>query len=175
MTADGIAPAGPETPRTAFKEWAVICRALATGRQDVILRKGGIGELGGAFHPDHAAFLLMPTFLHQSAESLIPAARDLLDGIDADRPPDGQVVLTHGARVEAVHRITDAGALAPFRGRHVWADVVVMERFHRWRDELHVLEVTVAPLSAALVLPWRDSYGGCRSWVELAADRPTAP
>jgi len=174
MTADVIGPAGPQTPRTAFKEWAVICRALATGRQDVILRKGGIVEPGGAFRPDHAAFLLMPTFLHQAAESLIPAARDLLDGIDAARPPDGQVVLTHRARVEAVHRITAAEALEPFRGRHVWADAVVRERFHRWRDELHVLEVTVTPLPAALVLPWRESYGGCRSWVELAGDGPAA-
>jgi hypothetical protein len=51
--------------RTAFKEWAAICRALATGRQDVILRKGGIVEDGGEFRPDHASFLLLPTFLHQ--------------------------------------------------------------------------------------------------------------
>ena len=29
-----------DVPRVAFKEWAAICRALATGRQDVILRKG---------------------------------------------------------------------------------------------------------------------------------------
>ena len=28
--------------RHAFKEWAVICKALAEGRQALILRKGGI-------------------------------------------------------------------------------------------------------------------------------------
>ena len=33
----------------AFKEWAVICKALATGRQLLILRKGGIDEPGGDF------------------------------------------------------------------------------------------------------------------------------
>lgn len=37
------------TLSTAFKEWAVICRAIATGRQDIILRKGGIVEPGGSF------------------------------------------------------------------------------------------------------------------------------
>ncbi|MFM7244697.1 MAG: DUF1802 family protein, partial [Planctomycetaceae bacterium] len=92
--------------RTAFKEWAVICRALATGRQDVILRKGGIVEPGGAFRPDHESFLLLPTFLHQSPESLITEARDLLVGIDADRPAEGRVVFRHMARVQEARRVS---------------------------------------------------------------------
>ena len=153
--------------RTAFKEWAVICRALVSGRQDVILRKGGIVEPGGAFRPEHARFLLLPTFLHQSAESLVPEARDLLSGIDDDRPPEGSVVFTHVADVVAAHRITERGALDSFRHRHVWAESVVDERFHRWQDELHVLEVTVTPLPFPVTLPFRESYGGCRSWVEI--------
>lgn len=152
---------------TAFKEWAVICRALASGRQRVILRKGGIAEAGGRFAPEHAEFLLLPTFLHQSAESIVPEARDLLVDIDADRPPEGLVVLQHRARVERATRIVAAEDLAAFRGGHVWSDAVVAERFHRWRDELHVLEVAVTPLPRPLVLPWRESYGGCRSWIEL--------
>ncbi len=153
--------------RTAFKEWAAICRALASGRQDVILRKGGIVEPGGAFRPEHARFLLLPTFLHQSAESLVPEARDLLVGIDDDRPAEGTVVFTHVAFVRAAHRITDRRALDRFRHRHVWAESVVDERFHRWQDELHVLEVSVTPLPSPVTLPWQESYGGCRSWVEI--------
>lgn len=153
--------------RTAFKEWAVICRALAAGRQDVILRKGGIVEDGGEFRPDHASFLLLPTFLHQSPESLIPEARDLLVDIAADRPPEGTVVFRHAARVLKARRVLRLEDLAEYRQRHVWSDAVVAERFHRWKDELHVLEVTVGPLPAPLVVPWHDSYGGCRSWVDL--------
>jgi hypothetical protein len=151
----------------AFKEWAGICRALASGRQDVILRKGGIVEPNGAFRVDHHRFLLLPTFLHQSAEQLIPEARDLLDGIDADRPPEGHVALTHEAEVLRATRVTSLEALDSFRSRHVWADAVVEERFHRWKDELHVLEVTVKPLAQPLVLPWHDDYSGCKSWVTL--------
>ena len=158
---------GELSVRTAFKEWAAICRALASGRQDVILRKGGIVEPGGAFRPEHARFLLLPTFLHQSAESLVPEARDLLVGIEDDRPPESSVVFTHVAFVRAAHRITDRRALDAYRDRHVWAESVVDERFHRWQDELHVLEVTVTPLPSPVVLPWQESYGGCRSWVEL--------
>ena len=153
--------------RTAFKEGAAICRALASGRQDVILRKGGIVEPGGGFQLESREFLLLPTFLHQAAELLIPAARDLLDGIEADRPPEGQVVFTHAATVETAARITDVAELARYRSRHVWADHVVAERFHRWKDELHVLEVRVRPLPVAVTLPWHDDYGGCRSWVSL--------
>ena len=59
---------------TAFKEWAVICRAITTGRQDIILRKGGIVEPGGSFQLLAESFLLFPTFVHQSKEHLIPTA-----------------------------------------------------------------------------------------------------
>lgn len=153
--------------QTAFKEWAVICRALAQGRQRVILRKGGIVEPGGQFELAHREFLLMPTFLHQSSESLVPDARDLLVDIDADRPPEGTVVFRHRARVVNAVRIESADSLARFRGQHVWADHVVAERFHRWRDELHVLEVEVDALPQPLVVPWRESFGGCKSWVDV--------
>ena len=161
--------------RKAFKEWAAICRALAAGRQDVILRKGGIVEPAGGFRVEHSEFLLLPTFLHQSPESLVPEARDLLTDIDADRPPEGTVVFRHAARVREALRVGSLDELAAFRGRHVWSDAVVAERFHRWRDELHVLVVDVVPLPRAVSLPWHESYGGCRSWVELQDDPAWAP
>ena len=157
----------PAVTQTAFKEWAAICRALAQGRQRVILRKGGIVEPGGHFELAHREFLLMPTFLHQAPESLVPEARDLLVDIDADRPPEGTVVFRHRARVIHAIRIESLEGVARFRGDHVWADHVVAERFHRWRDELHVLEVEVTALPEPLVLPWQDSFGGCKSWVEV--------
>ncbi len=147
----------------------MICRALARGRQRVILRKGGIVEPGGGFRPEHREFLLLPTFVHQAAESIVPEARDLLAGIDAERPPEGMVVFRHAARVTAATRVESLAGLARYRGDHVWSDAVVAERFHRWRDELHVLEVEVDALPEPLVLPWRDPFGGCKSWVDLAA------
>jgi hypothetical protein len=157
----------PGLNQSAFKEWAAICRALVQGRQRVILRKGGIVEPGGQFELTHREFLLMPTFLHQSAESLVPEARDLLVDIDADRPPEGTAVFRHRARVIDAVRIESAESLARFRGQHVWADHVVAERFHRWRNELHVLTVEVTALPEPLVVPWRDSFGGCKSWVDV--------
>ena len=161
-------------PTTAFKEWAVICRALAAGRQDVILRKGGIVEPAGGFTVAAREFLLLPTFVHQAPESLVPEARDLLLDIDADRPPAGSVVFRHRARIREAHRVTSLEGLAAWRDRHVWSDSVVVERFQRWRDELHVLVVDVEPLAEPLVHPWHDDYGGCRSWVDLRDDAACA-
>ena len=63
--------------RQAFKEWAVICRALAEGRQALILRKGGIAEPGPTFQPEHSHFWLYPTYgfeIHTLAGLLILAA-----------------------------------------------------------------------------------------------------
>jgi hypothetical protein len=50
----------------ALKEWATLCRALETGRQIILLRKGGIYESAGEFEVEHRRFLLFPTYLHQN-------------------------------------------------------------------------------------------------------------
>ncbi len=156
--------------RWAFKEWAVICRALAAGRQDVILRKGGIVEPGGQFRLEASEFLLLPTFLHQSAESILPKDRDLLKGIEADRPPEGLVGFHHRARVTDAFVVTDEAALAALRPRHIWSDAVVKERFYRWQQRLDVLVVDVTPLPAPLLFSWHESYAGCKSWVQVQGE-----
>lgn len=159
-------PASP--PTVAFKEWAVICRALAAGRQDVILRKGGIVEPGGRFRVEHDSFLLLPTFLHQHPAAVVAEAAGLFADIERDRPPSGTAVFRHVARVRESHEVRSLAGLAPFRRRHVWSDAVVTERFHRWQDLLHVLVVDVAPLPEPLVVPWREAFDGCTSWVDVA-------
>ena len=39
--------AWPTALQVALKEWATVCHALETGRQTVLLRKGGIYEAAG--------------------------------------------------------------------------------------------------------------------------------
>jgi hypothetical protein len=58
----------------ALKEWAVVCRALKTGRQIMLLRKGGIHESSAGFELEHMQFLLFPTYLHQNLQMLKPEA-----------------------------------------------------------------------------------------------------
>ena len=58
MTSESPEPVLPVTCAFAFKEWAGVCAALESGRQSVILRKGGIADGPGGFVPDHEAFWL---------------------------------------------------------------------------------------------------------------------
>ena len=77
----------------AFKEWAVICAALAA-TQSLILRKGGIAEEGGVFRPEHSEFLLYPTYFHEHRQGIKPAFLPLLEAAEATKPPAGTGPMT---------------------------------------------------------------------------------
>src|SRR5262245_49882113 len=97
--------------RHAFKEWAVICKALAGGQQALILRKGGIAEAGGDFRVEHTRFWLFPTYVHQQEGGLREEALPLLKEVEAERPPAEVVRLSHFAEVTGayhVHNLTAA-------------------------------------------------------------------
>lgn len=159
----------------AFKEWAVICRALSGGRQSVILRKGGVAEAGGEFRPEHERFLLLPTYFHEQQRAGIkPEYMSLLDAAEADRPPPGLLRFTHLADVTAVTRVTDLGAALALDGLHGWTADTVRQRFHYRTPGLFVLTVRVSALAAPVEVPDRADYAGCKTWVELADDVPTA-
>ena len=96
--------------RIAFKEWAAVCRALAVGRQAIILRKGGIAETGGQFEPEHTRFWLYPTYVHQQQGGLKPDAAELVHAAEADRPPAG-------IQGRLLPRVPGPGREVPARGR----------------------------------------------------------
>ena len=161
--------------KTAFKEWAVICRALGTGRQVLILRKGGIGEQAGRFRPEHREFLFFPTGFHQSPEKLLAEAHRLLKEVEADQPRTDQVTLSHYAVVTDTIWVESLAALRALRGHHIWSDTVVEERFHRWQeDAVYALIVRVYALPKPITIAVMDRYAGCKSWVDLDVDVPTA-
>lgn len=152
----------------AFKEWAVVCRALAEGRQIVILRKGGIAEGPRGFEVTDREFFLFPTYLHQAPESIVPEWRAALAADSVD-PSPGRVTLSHYATVSSWVRIRTIEKLRALRGLHIWSDAIVEERFHRWAEESVVaLLVRVYALPAPAVLASLESYAGCKSWITLA-------
>lgn len=156
----------------AFKEWAVICRALAEGRQSLILRKGGIAEVGGLFRPEHDAFLLYPTFFHEHRNGVKPDFLPLLEAADADRPEPGTIRFTHFARVTAVRHVTDLDDALALDPCHAWTSDVVRQRFHYRTPGLFVMTVRVFQLPAPAVQIERPEYAGCKTWVGL--DTPVA-
>ena len=100
--------------KIAFKEWAFICRALATGRQTLVLRKGGIREEGGEFRPDHPAFFLFPTYFHQASETITQEARSKLQEAMAEQPDSGILRLSHFVGISEAIRVNSLRGLFPF-------------------------------------------------------------
>lgn len=158
----------------AFKEWAVICRALAEGRQALILRKGGIAEAGGQFRPEHDRFLLYPTFFHEQHRGGIkPAFLPLLDAAEAEKPPVGTIRFTHFAEVTSVRHILDLDQALALDPLHGWTADAVRHRFHYRTPGLYVLTVNVFALAHTVDVVEKPEYAGCKTWVELDAGIPT--
>ncbi len=159
--------------RIAFKEWSAICRALAEGRQALILRKGGIAEAGGQFTPEHPRFWLYPTYVHQQQAGVKSEAADLLRAAESDRPPAGTLRLSHFAEVSGAYQVRQLFGALLLDDLHVWSEATVRQRFEYRTPGLYVLPVRVYRAAAPIDLPERSEYAGCRTWVELERDLPT--
>jgi hypothetical protein len=156
----------------AFKEWAVICKALAEGRQALILRKGGIAEAGGAFHVEHNRFWLFPTYLHQQETGIRSEAVSLLHQVLAERPREGTVRLTHFAEVSGVYHVRELVPALMLAHLHFWSEDTVRKRFAYQTPGLFVIPVRVYRAAEVHELPDTPTYQGCRSWVELERAQP---
>jgi hypothetical protein len=161
------------TLQQALKEWAVICRALAGGRQALLLRKGGIAEHSGQFQVEHRWFWLFPTYVHQQKDGIVPEAVPLLEQAEAERPPQGIVRLTHLAEAVESYHVRDLATAEKLAGLHIWSPQTVRARFEYRRPGLHVLLVRVYQSPQGFDLPETTEYTGCRSWVELDRALPT--
>jgi len=159
----------------AFKEWAVIVDALGRGEQVIILRKGGISEGRVGFRPEHSHFLLFPTKFHQQRESVLPEARPRFDQSSTNLPDPSKLHLEFSAEVVTVQRLDSPAAAQRLRGQHLWRDDVIAQRFDWGKDKgIHALAVRVFRLPKLIELPMSPGYGGCKSWVKLDLDVPTA-
>ena len=155
--------------RIAFKEWAVIVDALGTGRQIVILRKGGISEGRGGFQVDHPEFLLFPTLFHQQRESVLPEAQARFDQLVF--PPKEILRLEYFCRVQAWRKLDSLAAAQALEGQHIWKPEVIAERFEWGRNKaIFALAVRTYKLPKPIDLPMSPSCGGCKSWIELEQD-----
>lgn len=158
--------------QVAFKEWAVICRALADGTQALILRKGGIAETGGEFAIEHLRFWLFPTYVHQQQAGVRQEARTLLEQAEADKPADGTVRLSHWAEVTGIYRIHELAPALLLAHLHFWSDEAVRKRFAYRAPGLNVLAVRVYRAAQVHTIADTAAYQGCKSWVHL--DMPLA-
>ena len=147
----------------AFKEWAVVCEAIGSGRQSIMLRKGGIAEGRDGFAFKHREFFLFPTWFHeQLSKTTLPFGTTL--------PPqlEGEIKIRHAVTLEWSRLVTDAARLPSLREFHILHDSVVDERFRY--DEtpgIHVAFVRGFRLESPRRLAMQKNFGGCRSWLDL--------
>jgi hypothetical protein len=167
-TATGKGDDMGEAVNAALKEWAVVCRALADGRQTLLIRKGGIQEVKGGFEVTHQRFWLFPTYVHQKEADLVPAAREEFRTVQATLPTPGTLAIQLYATVADVVRVGDLESLQRLADQHILSRECVGSRFHyRNKPGVHVLTLRVFLRPAPIRLEQKSWYDGCVSWVEL--------
>lgn len=162
------APGTDTLERTALKEWAVLCDALARGEIVAMVRKGGIREQRAGFSVRHDRFLLYPTYFHEKAAELQPRFAERVASSMEQRPAEGIIRVAHVAEVAAVWHVRELERLRGIESEHGLAWPAVVSRFeYRGKPEVRVVAVRVLALPRVHDVPETRRYQGCVSWVEL--------
>ncbi|MFI0348246.1 MAG: DUF1802 family protein [Chthoniobacterales bacterium] len=149
-----------------FKEWALVCEALGTGHQSLLLRKGGIAEGRDGFGFEHQEFFLFPTWFHGQVEKI---RLQHASAIPLEAPEE--LSLEYCATIEWSGLIEDRKKIAQLEQLHILQESVINERFSYnagdGKEGLYVAFVRVYRIHPPIRLPMEKRFGGCRSWVAL--------
>ncbi len=156
------------TCNIALKEWAAVCAALASGRQTLILRKGGIADdLADVRRAPHRGFWLYPTRFHERAESMTDDAAEFIARAAQDMPPPGQIAIRLYAELHAITELTtleSAQRLSPF---HIYSAGTVQTKYDYREPGLTLFMIRMFALPKAILIPESPDMSGCKSWVTL--------
>jgi hypothetical protein len=152
----------------AFKEWQVVCDALAGGRQSILLRKGGIHEGRQGFSFAHESFFLFPTRFHADGKQVREGEVRIM--------PEWQlgdtIRITHHAEALWAVTLTEWEKVAALEPYHIYSGATVRDRFD-WAGKgmscgsIHIALVRLRQLATPWEFPYQSGYGGCRSWITL--------
>jgi hypothetical protein len=163
--------AWPSSLDIALKEWASVVRALESGRQILLLRKGGILEQGPKrqFEMNHAQFLLFPTYLHQSRGELKPEAE-----FQAATAEPNEVRITAAAVVSDIIQVESREQIDRLDDEHIWTPSLIDMRFsYKPEKPLYLVLLRAYRLHEPVTLVNSPAYAGCKSWVPLEHSIPT--
>lgn len=151
--------------KVALKEWDVVCKALCSGKQHILLRKGGILEASGEFELEHDQFLLFPTFVHQQVTGLKPGYRD---GVSTRNTEPETVQLPGWAQVQKIFRVPGRTQMDAISDLHIWDTPLIDMRFNYRPDyPLYLILVKTWRLPQPVKVANTIEYAGCKSWVPL--------
>ncbi len=151
-----------------FKEWRVVCDALASGRQSILLRKGGIHEGRQGFSFAHESFFLFPTRFHALADQV----REGEVNVMPEWQPGDVIRITHHAEAARAVTLTGWDNVAALEAFHIYSEQTVRDRFD-WEGKgmasgsIHLAVVRIWKLATPWEFPYEAKYGGCRSWINL--------
>jgi hypothetical protein len=149
--------------QVALKEWRVVCDALASGRQIILLRKGGIYEAAGEFEIEHRDFLLFPTYVHQKSRMIKPDQK-----LEERTIEPAEIQLSVAGQITDILPITDRKKMDALDAEHIWAPALIDMRFnYRPENPLYLLLVRASKLANPITIPNTPAYAGCKSWVPL--------
>jgi hypothetical protein len=162
----------PDWRPVAFKEWQVVCDALESGEQAIILRKGGISEGKLGFQWLHERFFLFPTFFHEQVEQVKPDDAGQPRRFRPQRAGGEEIEIRLFAETVETARLTDWDAITALAPEHIWTEQTIRERYEWGDDELGIslARLRIHRLPEPWVLCDRAGFGGCRSWIGLPAD-----
>ena len=161
----------PSHCQAALKEWAVVVRALGQGDQILLLRKGGISEVGKHFKVAYPEFLLYPTLEHQKPELLKEDNQQHLRDLLAQGQDTSNISFAHWAKTEDVIELSEEEQLGLLSPHHIWSENYAQSRL-RWkpRHPLSAMLLRVYRMETPVSVPYQAYFGGCKSWVELGQD-----
>ena len=167
----------------ALKEWAVVCKALESGDQNLLFRKGGIMEFRNGFELKFKDFFLFPTFEHQARESIRPQYHAVLNQIEKNNEMNevektttennspttkrytevtSFVEITHFGEVSTLDRLKE---LEDF---HIWTDDYVKTRFnYNPKKPLYLLLLRTYKLKKSIKILNKPQWIGCKSWIQI--------
>jgi hypothetical protein len=167
-----VSPSSPESCAVAFKEWAGVCDALISGRQSIVVRKGGISESAGpgVFVPDYPQFWLFPTWVHQAEQGLRRSAGAV--PVAHRSAGDGSILVCALVRVDLIGLVEREQKLSLLEEFHVFTSDTITKRFHYRRPGLWIMGARVWRRVPGFVLVPTPEQAGCKTWVNL--DEPLA-
>ena len=158
-------------PKAALKEWAIVCRALEEGRQQVLLRKGGIMEYRNGFELKHNIFYLFPTFEHQSKELIQPDYANNLDIIQQNAFLEDSTKnnISSYAKVVSVKEINDRLLVQKLKKYHIWNDHYVNLRMeYNPKKSMSVILLRVYKIKRPFEVNLKPEWKGCKSWIPIS-------
>jgi hypothetical protein len=157
--------AWPVSLGVALKEWASVVGALESGRQILLLRKGGILEqsIKNRFSISHNEFLFFPTYLHQSRGELKPEIE--FEAVSAE--PDSIKIASAGVVTDII-KVESRAQIDALHDQHIWTPSLIDMRFnYKPQNPLYLVLVRAYRLHEPVSLANTPAYAGCKSWVPL--------